>query len=227
MELKNRRWYEWLMIVVALPFQLNAQTFVEVSGGELDLVRALEFQDSCILSVEPFEISGLITLAQYQEFLDDFWSAPDWTLPDSNGVRHWIREERIRTDLGRVGLEACTNVTWIEAVEYSKWLTDNSDHIDWVYRLPKLSEWLFALNAGVLDQTDLGCWLLNTKDESVLKCSDLDNTYSSLYNDPKSLKRKMVAYETSRTYPYRGNYYQFIPYPTVGFRVVRVSVRQQ
>ncbi len=213
-----------IICALAIPLQLNAQTFIELSAGELDLVRVLDFEDSCVLKVEPLAISGLITRAQYQEFLEYYWSVPYASLPDSNRVIHFERDQKTHTDLGNAGGEAATDVTWVEAVAYCQWLTGKQvGNKEWVYRLPMLSEWLFALDTRKLDQTSTGCWLQNAKDEALLNCDQFDYTYSSKEGDPGSLRRKMAGFESARKHPEQRGYYEFIPYPAVGFRVVRVA----
>lgn len=225
--IEGRSTFSAIICSALFPIALNAQTFIELAGGQLDVAKILDIKDSCKVQVEPFAISGLITRAQYQKFLDDFWSRPDWELADSAGVRRLERIRAVTTDLGDGGREPATMVTWNQAVAFCQWLTHRQDHGKMIYRLPRLSEWLVAFETGHIGYSQLGCWLANAKDESHWDCALIDYTYSTDENADSGLKRKMVAYSDSAKHPEHGNYYEFIPYPNVGFRVVSESLKKQ
>ena len=67
---------------------------------------------------------------------------------------------------------------------------------------------------------------MNAKDESIWDCKKLDSFYASAEGDPSALRRKIVAFmenKTHLTYGIYRNYWEFMSYSNVGFRVVKVK----
>ncbi len=86
------------------------------------------------VTLNSFSISRYeITFEEY----DQFAAATGQTLPDDRG---WGR-----------GNQPVINVSWDEATEYTKWLTQQTDH---QYRLPSEREWEYAAAAG----TEMAYW---------------------------------------------------------------------
>ena len=64
---------------------------------------------------------------------------------------------------------------------------------------------------------------MNANDEALLNCEDFDYLYDARPGDSFALRRKMVVRHDSK-HSILGtgeNYWQDMPYPNVGFRVVR------
>ncbi|BAP55499.1 hypothetical protein THII_1202 [Thioploca ingrica] len=86
------------------------------------------------VTLNSFSISRYeITFEEY----DQFAAATGQALPDDKG---WGR-----------GNQPVINVSWDEATEYTKWLTQQTDH---QYRLPSEREWEYAAAAG----TEMSYW---------------------------------------------------------------------
>ena len=95
---------------------------------------------------KPFAIGRYpITFDEY----DRFASATDRPLPDDQG---WGR-----------GLQPAINVSWDEAVEYTKWLSGQSGKR---YRLPTEAEWEYAARA----ETETDYWWGNEMKSGMANC---------------------------------------------------------
>ena len=206
-------------ILLAISLCSSGQTFSEVPAGTLDLYRILGLKDSCKIEVDSFSISELVSVAQYQVFIDHFMA-----MSDTN-----YYAERYPTIVPQPSAnadDAKTGITWVEASAYCQWLRKETDGGKWTHRLPKLSEWLLANGTGEFSGNTVGCWLLNAKDESAWDCGRFDYFYPASFGDPFPLRRKRVAYESLSDHRVKHgiyeDYWDFISYPNVGFRVVRV-----
>lgn len=222
-----------ILLVLMIGPRLCGQAFTEVPSGTLDLRFLLNSIDSstvgsswgrqfsrstasCTVKVDSFAISSPITVSQFQGFLNYYIS-----MSDTNSFKFKVID--IPTSGQR---EILSGVAWGQAMAYCQWLTDQQEQKDWHYRLPKLSEWLWAVQKKIVTGGGVGCWLMNAKDESVWDCKDFESFYSSIEGDPSALRRKIVAFidpETQRTYGIYRNYWEFMSYPNVGFRVVKVK----
>lgn len=191
------------------------QSFTPLVGGRLDLARALGLKDTCSMKVNSFEISGPITVSEYSAFRVHLLSL------SGNRLTYSDQQDSITTD-GR----GSSQMNWVEATAYCQWLTQADTSAQWIYRLPHLLEWLYAMEAGLFDKEERGCWLLNAKDETGSSCQMPFYLYDCKDNDRLALRRKMVAFANTITHPkfgLDGNYWDFMHYPDVGFRVVRVQ----
>ena len=222
-----------MLLLLLISTQLCGQDFTQVPLGTLDLRCLLSsidsstqksaFErklsrttDSCAVKVDSFAISSPITVFQFQGFLNYFVS-----MSDTNSFKFKV------IDIPTSGQsEILTGVTWVQAMAYCQWLTDQQEPEHWYYRLPKLSEWLWAAQQQVITGSGKGCWLMNSKDESVWDCNALDHYFVTSETDPSALRRKVVAFiepETHLVYGLYRNYWEFMSYPNVGFRVVKVK----
>ena len=89
-----------------------------------------EFPTRQVRFTQPFAISKYeITNAKYEKFRPNH--------------RFWRGKFR---DISTEDNEAVVYVTWYDAVEYTRWLSQNDDRFD--YRLPTEAEWEYAARAG-------------------------------------------------------------------------------
>lgn len=139
-------------------------------------------------------------------------------------------------------------ISWDNAMNFCRWktLTENTDSIRFLYRLPCCSEWLSALtwlsenrirhdfNRHYAD------WLINSRDESDLGKAYrteaggfvYDRLYFHTTADPPVMKRKQVIgncyrYQQPHNRPYDFSFYAHEGYKEVAFRYVKESVKTQ
>ncbi len=191
----------------------STDTSTEKSAFERKLSRS---NDSCTVKLDSFEISNPITAYEFQMFYNyySFRKEPNWGMTIIDAAP--TMEQR----------EPVARITWVQATAYCQWLTDQQEQKDWYHRLPKLSEWLWAVQQQAVTEGDVGCWLMNTKDEGVWDCAQFDHFYNSIEGDPSPLRRKIVAFvdpKTHNTFGIYRNYWEFMSYPNVSFRVVKVK----
>ena len=206
-----------ILIGIALTFVLgvSAQTFNEVADGQVDVGKTMMMNKSCTVTVQSFALSDPISISQYQAYMDYFLA-----ISDSNTFA--LGHVDIRT-LVLNGESPKTYVSWTSALAYCDWLAGRPENRGWRFRLPLLSEWILAREAGVIGEPGVRIWLMNAKDESLLNCEDFDSLYDTKPGDPFALRRKMAVHD-SDTYSIFGtgeNYWQDMSYPNVGFCVVR------
>lgn len=218
------------------------QNFTKVPTQYLELYQLLGYKENHkVDTVEAFEISNFITYKEYKRYLKSIKSDSSEQfyisqLPDTNiTIEKEVYQEYITSNA--YDKYPVLGISWENAMNYCKWKTlkDNKKgKIDFVYRLPKESEWLAALYYFKLknikhdfDQkyTD---WLLNAFDESYInfkKEMGFDNSYFHTKDDPPALKRKKVV---SESYLYNTPYfrygYSYIGYQHIAFRIVKTKV---
>jgi hypothetical protein len=185
-----------------------------------------------------FEVSELVTLGEYKEYLNDvkrdsserFYLSQ---LPDSSiandDIRKKYMEKKVYESYPVVG------ISWDNAMNYCKWKTmkewDSKD--GFVYRLPTFKEWLaayqFLNNSG--SESDLSKsysdWTINSFDESMYSFKrPYDEIYFHTSSDHPALKRKFVIgnsfhFSQSKTIWFNGNFRANVGYARVGFRLIR------
>jgi len=109
---------------------------------------------------KPFAMGRFqITFEEY----DRFASATSRPLPNDRG---WGR-----------GRQPVINVSWEDAVEYSKWLSEQTDK---QYRLPTESEWEYAARAG----TETAYWWGNEITPGMANFAGTDNSWDGKQTSP-------------------------------------------
>lgn len=208
---------------------VSAQKLFEVKGGKYDIFNLIDKDEkSDSINIESFEISNEVTVGQYLGYLKA-------TKSDFSNKKF---PYALVLDLKEYSL--IPGVSWKEAMDFCKWLTlqnQSKDSMNFIYRLPTLSEWLTAYSQkksmnGLLgfDDKRLSEWTLNSKDEAhylpTYKWEDYINI--SREKDPSVLKRKIVignSYLISLTSLHNYVTYDFYEdqsYSHIGFRVVKV-----
>lgn len=198
------------------------------------------------ITIEKFEISSLVTLKEYKVYLEDIKQDSGYTyyktqLPDTNIGTKEIHAHYISTK--KYEAYPVVGISWENALNYCKWKTikENPGSIRYIYRLPKASEWIAALEYLKNQQIahdlnhDYSDWLLVIRDESSkeFKSFHSDNKtwhYDFVYlhkmKDPPALKRKIVIgnsflYQGERILHHNYSYYANQGYRQIGFRLVK------
>ncbi len=190
-----------------------------------------------------FEISKLITLKLYNQYLSYIKASEDkhfykQQLPDTSVVIvHNVNKYLKDKDLQDQPIVA---ISWENALNFCKWKTlqDNkSGEIEFIYRLPYCSEWLFAQHflekSGIENDFNkfYSDWLINTKDESYFfysPNSTFDYSYFASEDDPSVLKRKVIIgnsflFKLPKFIDFFAlSYYSYIGYSHTGFRCIKV-----
>jgi len=189
-----------------------------------------------------FEISKLITLKEYNEYLEFvkanstrlFYKTqfPDTAIFLEKDIKKYLKNKNLQN-------EAIVGISWENAMNFCKWKTlkDNKNgEIKFIYRLPYSSEWLFSQYFLQKTETEndfnqkYSDWLLNTKDETVSSFYHdfVDYSYFAFDGDPNALKRKIII---GNSYLFKQptfadffnlNYYSFEGYPQNCFRCIKV-----
>ncbi len=222
----------FLLFLLPISFSGISQ-FYPVAKMDLDL-RYLDTNFK-IVPVNSFQISELITVKEFKEYLkavkkdssSTFYKAQ---LPKSLTINAKLLNEILASD--DLQNKPMPGVSWVVARNYCTWLNNISikNGKNEKYDLPVLSQ-ILALNE-VYEKSkinDLETWTLNFYDESFFKISKFfDYHYDARNQDPPSLKRKII---------YNGCYHMnFTPIGTekklhyeyqdsssryVGFRIVK------
>lgn len=224
----------------ALLFEIPAQTF-----DAWDVLQETKMTDT--VSVDSFNITGFITLAEYRVFLADmkrdsgekFWRTllPDSSIGSAEDYKRYFNSSRYDN------FPVC-GISWVNACRYCDWRTlkENGDSIKVVYRLPYLKEWLAAYrylsqHSIVNDMnSDYSDWLLEAMDETYYSFSGksghfakVDYTFGDNPNDPPVLRRKRFIGNSFHLQHYYlkdflgGEYgYSFRGYSYIGFRAVKI-----
>jgi formylglycine-generating enzyme required for sulfatase activity len=143
-------------------------------GPEMVLVPAGTFKmgdiqgkgDDFEKPVHSVSIPKPFAMGRYQitfEEYDRFASATSRPLPNDRG---WGR-----------GRQPVINVSWEDAVEYSKWLSEQTDK---QYRLPTESEWEYAARAG----TETAYWWGNEITPGMANFAGTDNSWDGKQTSP-------------------------------------------
>lgn len=200
------------------------------------------------LSHEAFEISKLITYGEYKVFLKEAKETleesdylklfPDSSICNFKCYQHYLKTKEFDE-------EPVVGITWEAATEYCKWKTqkDNSTKdLEFLYRLPTLSEWTAALyymsDWGTYKDIDryYSDWLFNSYDRSQYFLTKEKSTgnfpffakdegYSRLkrklaIGNSYSLKHDKLIKHLDRAY------YASKGYRHISFRVVKVYKKQ-
>ena len=199
-----------------------------------------KFSGDFTMAIDSFEMSGLITLGQYKEYLtaikkDSSELYYQAQLPDPK----MLSKEDYSKYLSDRSFEKfpVAGVSWDAAMNYCKWRTlrQNIGPLEFIYRLPKISEWLsaYAFLKGN-DKNDLSKnysdWTMSLYFEGG-SFSDTTFAYDILYiqniNDKPRDKRKrviggsyLIQHESLGQHLSRG-YYSFEGHREIGFRLIK------
>jgi hypothetical protein len=198
-------------------------------------------------NVEAFEISEQVTFKEYKEYLaaikkDSSEKYYLNQLPDTNIA---IDKDVYNTYITAKAYDnyPVLGISWDNAMNYCKWKTikDNgSDSINFIYRLPRVTEWLAAYdylkesNAKHDFNQNYSDWLLNSFEESAYNFAhelNLDLTYDALEEDSPALKRKRVlgnSYLYTKEKPLNLIWYgyEYEGYRQIAFRYVKVKINE-
>jgi len=201
---------------------------------------------SAIQTIDSFEISSFVTYEEYKEYLssikkdssEQFYLSqfPDTTIAPKEVYQKYISS----TDYDDYPV---LGISWDNAMNYCKWKTlrDNpKDSINFIYRLPKCSEWLAA--HSYLEENhkpndfnkNYSDWLLSSKFENYLYDAKnykfvYDNVYLHKKDDPLTMKRKFaigdsyVCQQEHLEGYYGFNYYSTQGYRHISFRYVKTE----
>ncbi len=202
------------------------------------------------LEMEEFEISSLITYAEYKEYLTEMKkdSSHKFYLSQLADTSMCLKETYKQYISGNAyDSYPVMGISWHAAMNYCKWKTiqNSKEGIKYIYRLPCESEWLDAYNylSATSSKNDFSQnysdWLLNSYDEDAMSFVDtlnrnhwysFDYIYFTSKEEPNELKRKCVIgdsylfkLETLSDYS-ELFYYSYQGYRQVGFRFIRESV---
>lgn len=198
--------------------------------------------DSTITNIPAFEISKFITLERYLNFVnqakkDSLFSNLKLNI-DSSMCSPECYSEYLSTK--SFLKHPAMGVTWDAAMNYAKWLTikeNKGDSITFLYRLPTAIEWAAALIQfdEKLDQDNFYAdWLLNNRQEGYYINGESKPFYFYVdlfdYDHPalqrKSVIGKSFFYQRDAYYKYNyPNYYSFRGYNHIGFRLVKVTAK--
>ena len=229
------------IFLVLTSTQLCAQ-LISVPTGEVEVFKSLGIKYSnCTLEIEQFEISNQVTVKEYLQFLKAIKS----TVPDSVYLGLVPKASNLPPSLYSEFLNSSifldvpvVGVDWLQAMAYCKWKTFQEYELDTssygLYRLPKLSEWLYAkgftaANDSIIPFEDGPSeWTYNAKAFRLDTIAELfDYSYPAEIIDPPSLKRKIVIgnswYSTEETlYEHtHKDRFQNVGYGDIGFRILK------
>lgn len=222
-------------------FSIPAQTLrlYELTG---------DLSDSSALAVPPFEISRQVSFRAYKAYLtaverDSSRAFYLSQLPDSGIGSREVYRRYLESD--EYDAYPVLGISWDNAMNFCRWktLTENTDSIRLLYRLPCCSEWLSALTwlSENRIRHDLNGhyadWLIGSRDESNLSAAYrteaggfvYDRLYFHTASDPPVMKRKQVIgncymYQQPQTRPYNFSFYSYEGYKQVAFRYVKERV---
>lgn len=200
-------------------------------------------------TTKEFEISGFITFGEYKTYLNAIKqdSSADFYLsqfPDSNIT---IDDKIYSTYITDKSYDKypVLGISWDNAMNFCKWKTlkaNKKDTIEFIYRLPTLSEWLtayhyFKVNNKKHDFNEkYSDWLLDAFEESFSgwfkpstfkKCYDYE--YYHKKSDPLVKKRKSIIgssylYENNHVFSNRNwGRLAYEGYRNIAFRIVKVK----
>ncbi len=237
-------------ILILLLFNLSSAVFSQkmhkIPTLYINLFELYNVPDnSKIDTIEQFQISSFISFKEYKVYLNAvkkdsseiFYLSQ---LPDSSiALKKETYEEYINNKLYEK--YPVLGISWENAMNYCKWKTikENKSDIEFVYRLPYLSEWLsakyyFENNKIKIDiDKNYSDWLLNTFVDGVysyLKNSSFAQLYNYTYYHEKEdfleKKRKEII---GKSYLYNSfifkHFYGFanVGYRYIAFRIVKVK----
>ncbi len=246
------KYFKKLLALIALFsfFESKAQLFnripknifqpYKVFGGlpENDIDRNHKINYELVL--DSFEISSQITYRDYKIYLSDikrdssyaYYSKqlPDSTITSKENYTAYTSDEQYDS-------YPIIGISWEAAENFCKWKTlkQNKNEIKFLYRLPKLSEWLNAFN--YLEENkiahdfskDFSDWTLSTYFEyynGIKNDFVYDIHYEAKENDHPRLKRKIAMgdsylYQKENLDDHRRGFYSFKGYRQIAFRIVK------
>lgn len=214
----------------------------ELFGDSINPYRAKS--KNCILEVDSFTISKLITLGEFKEYLSEvkkdssyeFYLSqwPDSSIASEGNYRNYITNESY------INYPAA-GITWRAAMNFCRWKTlkDNkTDTISFIYLLPGHTEWIAAwayLDGNKIKHdfnNNFSDWTMNMYCEGGCLGSYSDScegykghSYYFLQNDPPRMNRMYAlgnSFNFNRRASYTRGYYTFKGYRHIAFRVVKV-----
>lgn len=212
------------------------QVFGKFPGNDIDRNNKINYK----LGLDSFEISNQITYREYKiylsvikrdsSYLHYLKQLPDSTITSKENYREYTLGEQYDS-------YPVIGISWEAAENFCKWTTikQNKNEIKFLYRLPKLSEWLNAFNylgehKIVHDfGKDFSDWTLSTYFEyynSINNDFVYDIYYEAKENDPPRLKRKIAMgdsylYQKENLYNHWRGFYSFKGYRQIAFRIVK------
>lgn len=197
------------------------------------------------MEIDSFEISSQVSFKHYKLYLEsvkkdssyNFYSSQ---LPDSNITS----KEKYKDYISNKNYDdfPVAGISWEAAMNYCKWRTlqeNKGMEIQFIYRLPKLGEWLAAYNFLETSNSkndfskNFSDWTMSTYYEAAV---GFDSTF--VYDlfldlpsakDPPRVKRKMVAGNSylfqSEVLRYLFSIYTFNGYRQIAFRLVKEEIK--
>ncbi len=202
-----------------------------------------------VVKIDSFEISHLITLKAYKEYLEkvkkdssfDFYlkQLPDSTITSAENYKTYISSKKYEA-FPAVG------ISWEAAINYCKWRTlkeNNGADIKFIYRLPILGEWLVTYNYLEANKSthdlskNYSDWTMNDYYEAIIGFkSDSTFVYDGFLGTPAEKdhprdKRKIAMgdsylFQHERLRQHFFGYYSFNGYRQIGFRLVKEPVKE-
>ena len=242
----------WIIFTTIFLFYIEsiAQKMERIPEQHLNLFELVgDTVRTGIDTTKEFEISGFITFGEYKKYLNSIKqdSSAAYYLsqfPDSNiSIDEKIYliyiTDRIYYKYPVLG------ISWDNAMNYCKWKTlkaNKKDTIDFIYRLPTLSEWLtayhyFKVNNKKHDFNEkYSDWLLNAFEETYFFLGGKKLTFKNYYdyeyfhkkNEPFVMKRKSIIgssylYENNQIFSNRNYGIADEGYRHIAFRIVKVK----
>jgi hypothetical protein len=196
------------------------------------------------MTADSFMISHFINLGEYKKYLADIkrdsanefflLQLPDSSITSSENYTKYITDDKYNSS-------PVVGIRWDAAMNYCKWLTlkeNKSTGIQYVYRLPKVSEWLLAkkyLNEAAI-QNDLNKnysdWTVCLYYEGAYSFGNFsyDVIYYPKKTDPARGRRSRVIgnsflFQHETLKEFSGSFYQFNGYRQIAFRIVREYIK--
>jgi len=199
------------------------------------------------MSIDSFEISSQVTFKQYNLYLESVKKDSTYNfyvsqLPDSNitskeNYKAYISDKKY--DVFPVA-----GISWEAAMNYCKWRTTQENKgtdFKFIYRLPKVSEWLAAYN--LLKENDtpndfnknfsdwtMGLYFEGSYNFKVWSSFVYDVVYLQKPGDHDRDKRKRVIgdsylFQREKLINHSSGYYAFSGYRQIAFRLVKEEIK--
>jgi Sulfatase-modifying factor enzyme 1 len=195
------------------------------------------------MEVDSFIISDQITFAKYNEYLEGIKKDSTYyfylsQLPDSNITSPENYIKYVSGD--KYKIFPVLGITWESAMNFCKWKTlkeNHADKINFIYRLPKLTEWLDAYNYLESKKEDndfnknFSDWTMNFYAEGYGFNRDSNFIYEWAFYLPNVSSRprdkRMIAigdsylFQREKLIQHFSTYYTFKGYRQIAFRIVK------